>query len=81
MSKTRLSNRTQLYAQRFGVRVFFCGLACLLHGIGHDRSAQFGVRGEHAVEADEVQARAWCRRGRGTSTQHRQWSIFDARWV
>ena len=37
--------------------------AVLVRGLRDDRGTQFGMRGEHPVEADQVQPRAWDQRG------------------
>jgi hypothetical protein len=48
------------------------GFTGFLERSRHDRGTQSGVRGEHAVEADQVQARA--RYQRGQALQITRWS-------
>ena len=55
-SENSLEQACPAYARRRGVRVFVRRLACTLrwtrHDRGHDRGAQPGIGGEHAVKAD-----------------------------
>ena len=43
-------------------RVMGCMPGCILRRPRHDRGTQLGVGGEHAVEADQMQAWAWRQR-------------------
>ena len=49
--------------RRHAVRVFVCGLAGILWRARHDRGTQSSIGRQHAVKADQVQARSRHQRG------------------
>ena len=62
-SENSLEQARPPHARRRAVRVFVLGLACTLRWTRHDRGAQPGIGGEHAVKADQMQARSRHQRG------------------
>ena len=65
------------HARRRTVRVFACGLSGILRRAGHNCGTQPGIRGQHAVKADQMQARS--RHQRGQAPHEFQWQHPDVR--